>query len=354
MSSNPNVFSDDYALEPIDPRLDLTLEDPTQSEYFPGDYNQPRNTSNITPYPAIPSRLSTLNRPNSISKRPLGNETGGTLQDGAISRTLSTSSRFSYIHPQTPYSGPTQPSHPYALYPQITRASSIASASTIRPPENPFVPTGGPEHPYALYQNTVPNDNDEDIGTQPIPLGFPRLGLNNTSSSGRPRSDVGDIIGSDGHVESLPPYTRYADNVVAKGDMANINDTSSIAPSRRTSRRISQLSTLVPTQSPSENSDEAREHSEREVLLDEELTKESWKDKAQKKVCGGITLWVLVLVIVAVMFAGVIGGVVGGVVGRQQGTEQAAAYVYPGNHNMCANFLQCNYNGVARCGSCSH
>lgn len=205
------------------------------------------------------------------------------------------------------------------MYPQITRASSIASESTIRPQERPFVPTGGPEHPYSLYpQNTVPEGDDDDIGTQPIPLGFPRLGINYPRSVGASGSDVGDIVGTDGHIEHLPPYTRYADNVVAKGDMADINRTSIAAPSRHSSEQT----TLVAGGSASERLD-IEEPNEREILTSGEIKKETWKEKAHRRVCGGIALWLLILIIVMIVFAGVVGGLIGGIVGRRQGTDIA-------------------------------
>lgn len=69
-----------------------------------------------------------------------------------------------------------------------------------------------PQHPYALYpQNIVP----EDSSTLPalnIPVGFSQMGnLFQPQASAR-EGETQAIVGPDGHVEELPPYTRYPDH----------------------------------------------------------------------------------------------------------------------------------------------
>lgn len=319
--SNPDVFSDDYALEPIDSNLNLSLEDSIDPEDpFSNQY------SNVVPYPALPPRLSQINRPTSTNKRPANGEasSSSSARDSSNVRTLSTSSRITIPRSQSPYTGPTAPSHPYAMYPQVTRASSIASMSTIRHQERPFVSTRGPEHPYSMYpQNTV--TEDEDIGTQPIPLGYPGSGF--SSSGGPSGSDVGDIVGLDGHIEQLPPYTRFDDNVVAKGDMREINGHSVAEIDTSSSERASLMpvNTRQSILRPSERMQlmEPVDSTELEEVSEEEARKEGWKEKAHRRVCGGIALWLLVLIVTLVILAGTLGGVIGGVVGRQQGSVEA-------------------------------
>ena len=210
IQTNPDVFSDDYA---IDRSPDLSPVDSIQhsSEHLSLPHPHPRNS--------VPNQtLAPSTRPTSILKRPL-QDVSSTIPNRAVStisyaesstqRTSSTSSRFSMPRSQSPYVGPTGPSHPYAMYPQVTRASSIASESTIRPMERAFVGHPRPEHPYSMYpQNTVPEEDN------PIPLGFPGLGA--IYRTRRADDEVADIVGVDGHVEELPPYTRYAENMLPK------------------------------------------------------------------------------------------------------------------------------------------
>ncbi|OAL36314.1 hypothetical protein AYO20_04472 [Fonsecaea nubica] len=324
-TSNPNVFSDDYA---VDPAESIGASSPTDSiDSRPEELSlSQRNDTNTNPREYTPPGLSGntmgLNRL-SISKRALPTESSAhphravSVSSQSIAdsrRTLSTSSRFSIPRAQSPYRGPTAPSQPYGLYPQVTRASSVVSDSTIRPLELPFVPQGGPEHPYSMYpQNTVPEDDSSDIG-----LGFPGMGPSfappDTSSSS---NEVGDIVGSDGHIEQLPPYSRYADNVIAKGDMARIDP---------------QTSTITEESGPASNiPPPAGSASDVELMAvgspsqDEVARKEGLCEKRRRRTCCGLPIWTVVIVVAIVVLAAVIGGVIGGVVGNQHGTHQAEA-----------------------------
>jgi len=258
---------------------------------------------------------------------------------GGISRNPSTSSRITIPRSQSPYDGPTAPSHPYEMYPQMTRVSSIASESTLRPgPETPFAPHPGPQHPYQMYaQNTVPEE-DEDITTNGIPLGFPRT--NFQPSNGGSSSDSGDIIGSDGHIESLPPYTRYADNTVAKGNMDDIMNRRRSTRSMRSMRSARSLRP-VPTRSSRPDtatappSDAASTTLLRPTALFEEETeaqrarkegyRTSWGEKLRKPTIAGMPLWGLIVITIMVVFSATVGGIVGGVIGNKQGAQRAYA-----------------------------
>jgi hypothetical protein len=315
-----NVFSDDYAVHtesgevtPVDSIQD-SVDLPLGSRDNP---NETRPSS--LPASALPAHMST-ERSDSTAKRPLPSESSHrntaslALSDTETQRSNSVSSRI--IRPQSPYDGPTAPSQPYAMYPQVTRASSIASESTVRPPERPFAAQAGPEHPYAMYQNTVPEEDDEEAHVVP-PLGFSGVGTSfqGSSSSG---NDTGDIVGTDGHVEQLPPYTRYADNVVAKGDMAEINQGQTVdQPSPSTESSI-----LSPNTSNSERglTTTADEHEQEEVAR-----KEGLYERSKKRKCCGIPVVILVLLILIIIVSGAVGGVVGGVVGNRKGVDHAKA-----------------------------
>lgn len=264
-----------------------------------------------------------------------------TTADGGLGRTLSTSSRITIPRSQSPYNGPTAPSHPYTMYPQMTRASSVASESTLRPgSETPFVPHAGPQHPYQLYpQNTVPEE-DDDITTNGIPLGFPRT--NFQSSNGRSNSDVGDIIGSDGHIEQLPPYSRYADNTVAKG---NMDDIVARRRSMRSMRSIRSMRSLRPALAPSHSSQPTTQTTTPSVATSTTLLQPTaqfeeeteaqrarkegyrpgWGEQLRKPTIAGMPLWGLIVITLMIIFSATIGGVVGGIIGNKQGAQRALA-----------------------------
>ena len=326
---NPNVFSDDYAIDRADSSPDLSPIDSVDSQ--PEELNVDRTSSprsNFREYlpPSFPSYRLSLNSSFPLDRKSDAEQSADPHRTTSRSsrpmadNRLSTSSRFSIPRSQSPYRGPTAPSQPYGMYPQMTRASSIASESTIRPLERPL-PNGGPEHPYTMYpQNTVP---EEDSAETSVPMGFPVLGSN---SSG---DEVGDIIGTDGHVEQLPPYSRYADNVIAKGDMARLEH-EAVSPGQE-----SGTSTLVPPATTTSASDVELTAVGAGATADEEARKEGFVKQKIRRTCCGLPLWAWIILFVVVVLAGVLGGVIGGVVGNQKGSQRAAAYVWPRNTSLC-------------------
>ena len=300
--SNPDVFSDDYA---IDGSPEMSPVDSVQhsSEHLPLSTPAPHRSLPV-PTPATRSSrpLSTFKRPIPELTSVIPNRAVSTISHATSSaqRTSSTSSRFSMPRSQSPYVGPTVPSHPYAMYPQVTRASSIASESTIRPLDRAHV-AHEPTHPYSMYpQNTV---SEEDI---PIPVGFPGMG---TYPRHRTDADVGDIVGVDGHVEELPPYSRYAESTSPK-----IGTT---APPSFTQEAVSPLS------QESDSSVTLNEQSAAPAgIIDE---KRGWKAKAHRKVFLGVPCWALLVVIVVVVLAATIGGVIGTLVGQDQSSDAGSA-----------------------------
>jgi hypothetical protein len=330
-SSSLNVFSDDYALEnpnpfasssptdSIDSRSDrLSLDHPIDSKSNLREYTPAGLPGNVVGLGQISSMSGTSATDSSTHPQRAVSTSSHSVAD--THRTLSTSSRFSLPRAPSPYNGPTAPSQPYGLYPQATRASSIASEATIRPVDRPFVPQGGPEHPYGMYQqNTVPEEEDDSQIN--IPLGFPVLGQSSQSSSNSSGDEVGDIVGTDGHVEQLPPYSRYADNVIAKGDMARIDppttDITDASPS-------SSVTPPVPASSSSiELTDVGASSAPDEVARKEGLTEQ----KRRRRMCFGIPFWTFVIIIAVVIIAALLGGVIGGVVGTKKGTDRANGYV---------------------------
>lgn len=325
-TNNPNIFSDDYALEPLDspgdspPDVDDESTSTSTTPLVHTSTNTSQNSNREYPIASSTTRSSIYKPPR---RRDVGSpapvrmvsSSSNTFSD--IHRASSTSSRFSIPRALSPYVGATGPSHPYGMYPQITRTSSIASASTVRPVERPFVAPGGPEHPYAMYpQNTVPEEEDESLAQANIPLGFPGMGQQYQRGAQPRRDDIADIVGSDGHVEELPPYTRYADAIAPKE-----------AP---TSTLGSALPAVVPTEIPispqsstihsSENPAETNVSQSPKAGSDSSGSlKEKLKQRSRQKVCCGLPFWII-LAIVGVLLLGVIlGTIIGAVIGIRKG-----------------------------------
>jgi hypothetical protein len=318
-----NVFGDEYALRtdsgeitPVDSIQD-SVDVPLGSREEPDEQH-----TSTSPISALPLHMSP-ERSDSIAKRPVPSNSD-TRHAVSLSQSETDSRRSLSIssltdRPRSPYNGPTVPSQPYAMYPQVTRASSIASESTVRPPERPFAAQGGPQHAYAMYQNTVPEEDDDDDHINAVPpLGFSGVAssLQGSSSSG---NDTGDIVGTDGHVEQLPPYSRYADNTVAKGDMADINENHTVPEHLSPTTESSILS---PNNS---NSDAGLTATAMEREEEEVARKEGLYERSKKRKCCGIPLVILVLLIIVIIVSAAVGGVVGGVVGNRKGVDHAKA-----------------------------
>ncbi len=323
-NSDPNVFSDHYAVD----QESMRTSSPTDSiGSRPGElssdrhHDTQRDPREYTP-PGLLGNTLNLNR-SSMAKRSMPAESSAyptrALSTSSrpvsdIRRSLSTSSRFSIPRSQSPYRGPTAPSQPYGSYSQVTRASSIISDSTIRPLELPFVLHGGPEHPYSMYpQNTVPDDDNSETHAG---LDYPGMSQSYQPASRSPGNEVGDIVGRDGHIEQLPAYSRYADNVIAKGDMARID------PQRSTVTEQSQNASTFPVAEASGSDVELTAIGTRSTE-DEVARKEGLTEKRRRRTCCGLPLWTVLVVAVVVILAAVAGGVIGGVVGNQHGTHHA-------------------------------
>ncbi|KAI9929128.1 hypothetical protein ASPWEDRAFT_49222 [Aspergillus wentii DTO 134E9] len=368
-SNNPNVFSDEYSLEPIDSeQATLTPRSPSISSVA---------SSSTLRSTAVPSKpYSTTNDPEP-SENPFGDEARVSFDDtpyrsslpqkgveasnrnsiasttpSMTQRSQSISSRFS-MPPRalSPYTGATGPSHPYAMYPQVgvSRSPSITTTSTVRPIDRPLGDTNAPQHPYAMYtQNVVP---EEDLDTAAIPLGFPGHNQAYQRPPGRADDDVGDLIGPDGHTEQLPPYSRYPDGAAPKppGTFETLNaaaipqeadhHTNHVGPpvsevSSRTlvseppiSRDGNQIGNNIGNNSGGGGGGGGGQGGQGGQPEEAPATgvmafEEKLKTKGKKKACCGLPIWTLVLVGVVMIVVACIGGVIGGVLGAKKATSE--------------------------------
>ncbi|KAJ5591190.1 hypothetical protein N7450_005162 [Penicillium hetheringtonii] len=360
--SNPNVFSDEYSLEPIDPDQIERAPSPAsiassttlRSTNHPQKPVSTATTENENPFgddarvsfdeahrSSLPQKgaggfSNNRNSVNSVNNSPF-----------AVQRNQSVSSRFSMPRALSPYTGATGPSHPYGMYPQVgvSRSPSVGSTSTIRQHDRPLSETTGPQHPYAMYtQNVVEEGMDDD---DVIPVGFPGHNPPYQPPQSRRDDDVGDIIGPDGHTEPLPPYSRYPTGVIPKPptpqNMADINpplEDQQLNSLSRGQPDVSEMSSHALVADYTGNSgnngnDENNGNNNRSSAGQRAAAatgimafEEKLKQKGKKTACCGLPVWTLVLICTVMLIGGSIGGVIGGVLGTKRAAEadkQAAA-----------------------------
>ncbi|CAI7658227.1 unnamed protein product [Penicillium pancosmium] len=345
--SNPNVFSDEYSLEPID--VDQIERAPSPASI--ASSTTLRSTHH--PQKAVSTATTENENPFADDARVSFEEThrSSLPQKG---RNQSVSSRFSIPRALSPYTGATGPSHPYAMYPQVgvSRSPSAGSTSTIRQPDRPLGETAAPQHPYAMYtQNVVEEGMDDD---DVIPVGFPGHNPPYQPPQSRRDDDVGDIIGPDGHTEPLPPYSRYPTGVIPKPptpeNMADMNSTPEDHQLNSVSREqppVSETSSrpLVADytgNSGNGGSDQNGGNNNRSSAGQRAAAatgimafEEKLKQKGKKTACCGLPVWTLVLICTVMLIGGSIGGVIGGVLGTKRAAEadkEAAAASSSGPH----------------------
>ncbi|KFZ13265.1 hypothetical protein V501_03774, partial [Pseudogymnoascus sp. VKM F-4519 (FW-2642)] len=276
-----------------------------------------------------------------------------------LSRSTSTSTDAPTIVPDGPYQGPTRPSHPYRMYPQMgrpARAASVATTSSFPASEQSYSGPNGPTHPYGMYpQNTVPESEAGDIEPPAnIPVGFPGLSGNQYQRRlGPDGEEAADIIGPDGHTEQLPPYTKYPDEVFARKLMPTSapgpyaaaasgaggiglatrnpefsSENLAISPIEPTSPRSTlsvqsgepvrsrEAATLSVQSGEPVRSREAAAAAEAES---EKPAEKKWKTMAKQKVCGFLPVWALALIVLLiVVIALLVGNILGVMVTKRR------------------------------------
>ncbi|THC98973.1 hypothetical protein EYZ11_001524 [Aspergillus tanneri] len=343
-SSNPNVFSDEYSLEPIDSeQTTLTPRSPSVSSV--ASSNTLRSVPQQKSYTTLPNEPETTENPFGDEARvsfddqhrsslPQKGVDFSSNRDSVAStntapsiaqRSQSTSSRFSMPRALSPYTGATGPSHPYAMYPQVgvSRSPSITTTSTVRPMDRPL-DVNAPQHPYSMYpQNVVP---EEGIDSPVIPLGFPGHTQTYQRPPNRADDDVGDLVGPDGHTEQLPPYSRYPDGAVPKAEGPNQSAADAPVASEQSTGNeetppvpeATAAAILAESQANARSTAEPEEPPPTGIMAFEEKL----KNKGKKKACCGLPVWTIILVVVVMVVGGCIGGVIGGVLGaRKEASE---------------------------------
>ena len=351
--SNPDVFSDDYALEAIPVSNSIrpdVVEDTTISPTRTTVRSIPRRPVPSEPRPEPPSdsprRKQSSKRyggGSSVSSRhaapawavpqraPSMASVSG-MSDGMFTSQRQTSmiSSFSVPRIPSPYQGATGPSHPYAMYPQDTLLNRTSTISSLRPPERSYNGPNGPMHPYGMYpQNTVlePETIPASALVPIAPVGFPGLGQHYTRRLGPDGEEADDIIGPDGHTEQLPPYTKYPDSAVTKEryapDAPNSEESSA---SPLTQAEMPVVQGLV---------DETQASDDENIEINvaaagaagqpiwRGTARQRWTRRSKKRTCcGAVPRWAVILIVVlAVLLAAVLGGVIGRWVSQSHGNH---------------------------------
>ncbi|KAK4134872.1 hypothetical protein BT67DRAFT_284335 [Trichocladium antarcticum] len=272
------------------------------------------------------------------------------LRRHATDSTRSTAST-AYIPADTPYRGPTRPSHPYEMYPQnvkLARTLSVRTSSTALSSESSYAGPMAPSHPSGLYLQSDGAGPDA-VQAATIPLGFRGLPDQYQRQLGPDGEDVGDMIGPDGHTERLPPYTRYPDEAHVSESRATDGPPGAV----RGGSTISSAASSVPsptianvpgaggmgmaTRNPAfESTDDLhlqRSHSSRSYTSDDTqrciklydggmsekgMPVGKWETWLRRRLCGVIPYRAIILTIVAlVVMASISGAVIGTFVARQ-------------------------------------
>ncbi|KAL3420772.1 hypothetical protein PVAG01_07217 [Phlyctema vagabunda] len=292
-----------------------------------------------------PRRSSPPPRPSSISK-PTGVDSFALRHDGQMgpvsgmsgggassaNRRSSIESENPYVRPESPYRGPTGPSHQYQMYSQesrLARTASVATSVTTTAPvvERNYTGPNGPTHPYGMYpQNTVPETETSNTPTvAPIPVGFPGRNNEYQRRLGPEGEEIAGIIGPDGHTEELPPYTQYPDEALARKTRPTVvAPVPAPVPAPVAGAGGMGLATRNPEFESREdfsNSPQSRQStrsftsdmSTHQVNTAAETASEKpelkkWQQVARRKVWGIVPVWVFVLVAIMLVLFGIILG----------------------------------------------
>lgn len=396
--SNPNVFSDDYAIdgtnEPHSSSANPELSQhevgfatsntvPLESPFDDSLALEPVDTHNdFDRSRQSVDSLETIHNPqrhdlNSTYRVP----PSPSIAPSESQRSISTASRFSVPHAMSPYMGPSGPSHAYSMYPQdvgLARMSSTSTISTTRPTDRGSLRPTAPQHPYLMYpQNTVPEDMLEHDNV--IPVGFPGRHMVCPPAP----NEVGDIVGPDGHTETLPPYSRYAPEdykgqagvdsdvsrassvavgaevvpppaahlaplaaAVAPGSLATSNSTSTDGPiaggaaSSGETLRSPLASEHVPPAGAPVASIAAADASGN--FKEAAGFRNKIKDVGRRRVCCGVPIFMLVIIAIVLLMCTAIGGVIGGILGNRKGVSSAQSAAHNATPSASARYVSHN------------
>ncbi|PHH80538.1 hypothetical protein CDD80_1050 [Ophiocordyceps camponoti-rufipedis] len=276
----------------------------------------PTSTSSTRP---LSKALADTDRPlspckNSQAHDPLTLRDDGSTAAGRHHPAIRASSptAAAFMLPEAPYQGPVSPSHPYSMYPQ--RTTTNASSSTA-----PNVAATAPAHPYALYTQTI-GDDATDVELTGLCNAYQR-------QISPQDTERGDLLGTMGSMEQLPPYTRYPEGSSARPPLETVHSDTSARGTNlisgagglgRATRdpEFSSAEDDLPAASSSHPATPGETASQHEINtaardFSEKTALGNWQRRAKKKLCGILPCWALGLFVAAVVVVVVVGAVVG-------------------------------------------
>jgi hypothetical protein len=336
---NPTPNSHPHPEPSLTPDESFSQQQTTKSAEAPV---APRASNEITP--AIRNRPSSISKPHRNHDSLALRNDGPTLADRShVRNNASLSSDAPVIRAESPYTGPSGPSHPYNMYPQRTMsvATTSTAANAVVPEDRGYQGAQGPAHPYALYtQNTTSGESS----SQSIPVGFNGLGGTYQRQLGPDGEEAGDLVGPLGHTEELPPYTRYPDNAyvprpAAQAPVSPVSPVSEPASPVRDipgpqipgaqipgaggigmATRDPEFSSTdddlaLPRTRPSVRSAVSSDNSSHDINtaaaeVSEKPAVNKWQRRAKKKLWGIVPYWAICLLLVGLVLMGIIMGAV--------------------------------------------
>ena len=191
-------------------------------------------------------------------------------------------------------------------------------------------------------QNTVPEEEIEPVVPHSvIPVGFPGMRGHYQTQVDQQGEDVGDIVGPDGHMEQLPPYSRFPDDPSGKrtAAMAAVPVAPAASTPGETSQPIPPIQPAQPAQPiqpPTASTDdrpvshgsaatEPVDNNSGDHLAVNAVSSsgsnfsEKIRRNGKRRICFGLPLWLVLGVIAVIVFAATLGAIIGGVVANQRG-----------------------------------
>lgn len=218
------------------------------------------------------------------------------------------------------YSNDNGPSHPYDMYPQglgTSRAGSIATMSSLRHSSHQ-----APAHPYAMYAQDISSDGSTSEPQGTIPLGFVGLEQIRHRRLGAEGDEDGDDLEHDGHIEQLPPYTRFDENGGKPIGAMLVPPAGMAFPPRVAPQSMADTSNLTRNQPQLENNAalyevEGSPRRWRDMSWSE-WWNQSWEEKRKRRFCGVSFGLLLIAAAAAAVIVVVCAGVIGGFLNKQR------------------------------------
>lgn len=269
-----------------------------------------------------------------------------------------------YVPPaDSPYRGPTGPSHPYEMYPQnVRRTMSMTTTSSAAPvSESSYMGPRAPAHPYSMYTQDIATEDAAApvaVPGPPIPLGWHARHAQYQRQLGAEGEDMG-FVGPGGHTEELPPYSQYPDLALERKVRGAGPETvplgiaiQAVQPAQTSSLPAIPgagglgLATRNPEFESRDDLDSPRSrHSSRSFTSDSEheinLAAEKaggmsekeqpvtgWRMRMRKRVCGVVPVWALVLLVTFLIVVASVAGAMYGLFGKRDKDNKVSGYVF--------------------------